>query len=121
MAKEVKQLTEKDIQALELKAVTNVKDKNEKLSWTRRQKRVNSIVEEKLNPLSMELLRIQEEFRARIDPMIAERIEIMDELEILRAQMVKECIHPLDHLIHKGTHIECKFCNVKLSKPRALK
>ena len=42
---------------------------------------------------------------------------IMDEINALRSEMVKECVHPIDDLVYKETHIECKFCNGKIGVP----
>jgi hypothetical protein len=48
----------------------------------------------------------------------AEHQSHLDKIQILRKQMVKECIHPRNSLVHKNTFIECKFCNAKLSIPK---
>ena len=93
-------------QEKDLKVVSNIKDKNEKLSWTRRQKKIEQMVEE-MRPLEDQILALN-----------AERQVILDKIQDLRRQMVKECIHPKNSLVHKGTYIECKFCNAKLSIPR---
>lgn len=97
---------DKDRQDRDLKIVANIKDKNEKLAWTRRQKKIEEMVEE-MRPLDDELMAI-----------IARRQEYLDKIQALRRQMVKECIHPRNSLVHKDTFIECKFCNAKLSIPR---
>lgn len=90
----------------DLKIVANIKDKNEKLAWTRRQKKIEEMVEE-MRPIEDEILAL-----------VARRQEYLDKIQALRKKMVKECIHPRNSLVHKGTYIECKFCNSKLSIPR---
>ncbi len=95
-----------DQQERDLKNVANIKDKNEKLSWSRRQKRMEEMVAE-MQPLD-------DEFMA----LIARRQVQLDKIAELRRQMIKECIHPKNSLVHKTTHIECKFCNAKLSIPK---
>ncbi len=90
----------------DLKAVANVKSKNEKLSWSRKQKKIEEMVEE-LAPLDAELSRIQLARQERLDAIYA-----------LRHQMVKECIHPKNSLVHKDNFISCKFCNSRLSIPK---
>ena len=91
----------------DLKAVTNIKDKNEKLSWTRRQKSLEKVIEEEINPLSEQIMILENQRR-----------ELYDKVMAARQQMVKECIHPKNSLVHMDDHILCKFCDRKLSIPR---
>lgn len=97
---------EKIQQEKDFKNVVNVKDKNEKLSWTRRQKKMESMVEE-MQPIDDKIIELHSARQVYLDKIIE-----------LRKQMVKECIHPKNSLVHKVTYIECKFCNAKLSIPR---
>lgn len=97
---------DKEKQERDLKNVANIKDKNEKLSWTRRQKKIEEMVVE-MQPIEDQILALT-----------AQRQEVLDKIQALRKQMVKECIHPKNSLVHKETYIECKFCNAKLSIPR---
>ena len=90
----------------DIKNVANIKDKNEKLSWTRRKKKIEAMVEA-MRPIEDKIMALQNE-----------RQEHLDRIQDLRRQMVKECIHPKDLLVHKTTYIECKFCNAKLSIPK---
>lgn len=99
-------IADKDKQERDLKNVANIKDKNEKLSWTRRQKKIEEMVIE-MQPIEDQILALT-----------AQRQEVLDKIQVLRKQMVKECIHPKNSLVHKETYIECKFCNAKLSIPR---
>ncbi len=99
-------IADKDKQERDLKNVANIKDKNEKLSWTRRQKKIEEMVVE-MQPIEDQILALT-----------AQRQEVLDKIQALRKQMVKECIHPKNSLVHKETYIECKFCNAKLSIPR---
>ena len=99
-------IANKDKQERDLKNVANIKDKNEKLSWTRRQKKIEEMVIE-MQPIEEQILALT-----------AQRQEVLDKIQVLRKQMVKECIHPKNSLVHKETYIECKFCNAKLSIPR---
>jgi hypothetical protein len=99
-------IAEKDKQERDLKNVANIKDKNEKLSWTRRQKKIEEMVIE-MQPIEDQIL-----------VLTTQRQEVLDKIQVLRKQMVKECIHPKNSLVHKETYIECKFCNAKLSIPR---
>ncbi|QDJ96416.1 hypothetical protein Xoosp13_230 [Xanthomonas phage Xoo-sp13] len=90
----------------DLKNVANFTDKNEKLSWSRRQKKIEQVVQE-MSPLEEQIIALQ-----------YARQEILDKVFVMRQAMVKECIHPKNSLIHNGTHISCKFCNAKLSIPK---
>jgi len=76
-----------------------------KLSWRRKKKKLEELVDE-LKPFEDKILKLYEE-----------RLPIMDKIAELRRVMVTECIHPKDQLVHKGTHVECKFCD-KIIKPR---
>lgn len=93
-------------QERDLKNVASIKDKNEKLSWNRRQKKIEEMVED-MRPLEEKIMLLQ-----------AEHQVALDKIQTMRNQMVKECIHPRNLLVHKNRFIECKFCNNKLSIPR---
>jgi hypothetical protein len=42
----------------------------------------------------------------------AKKAPIMDEVQALRAKMVKDCVHPYEQLVFKDDIVvECKFCN----------
>ena len=86
----------------ELAEVSKNADKNQRLAWRRKKKRIDELIES-LQPYEQKKLDI-----------ILEMQPIMDKIAIIRAEMVKECVHPLDYLSHKGTHIECKFCKSKI-------
>lgn len=96
-------LTEDDVK-IDLESVYGFADNAEKLAWRRKYKKMQEYLEE-LQPYEEEILRLHNE-----------KQPIMDKVSDLREKMVEECIHPKDYLIHRGTHIECKFCN-KLIKP----
>lgn len=93
---------DEDTALKQLNEVSKHADKNQRLAWRRKKARIDELIS-RIQPLQDEKLRI-----------IMEMQPIMDDIEAVRRDMVKECIHPLDHLVHKGTHIECKFCNMKL-------
>jgi hypothetical protein len=83
--------------------ITTYRDKNERLSWKRKK--------DKIEALAKELEPIEDEIRRLI---VEKRKPLLDEVEDLRAIMIKECIHPRDQLVHYGTHVECKFCLAKI-------
>lgn len=96
-------LTEDQIEE-EINSVTRFPSNADKLAWRRKMDKMQGLLEE-LSPVEEEIFKLYEK-----------KIPIMDKISELRKVMVSECIHPKDHLVHKGTHIECKFCN-KIIKP----
>lgn len=83
----------------EIEKVSKFADKNQRLSWRRKQKRIEELVE-RIRPIEDEILEL-----------ILKKQPIMDEIEEVRKKMLKECVHTADNLVHKGDHILCKFCN----------
>ena len=89
------------------KKIARCSTRSEITSWRRKEKNINKLMEEEITPIQ--------------DKILALRIEMMehvDKLETIRAEMVKTCIHPVDHVevhLDKG-HSTCKFCdrNIKL-------
>lgn len=76
-----------------------------KLAWRRKKKKLEELIDQ-LKPYEQKILELYQE-----------RMPILDKITELREVMVQECIHPKDQLVHKGTHVECKFCN-KIIKPK---
>jgi hypothetical protein len=94
-------LTEAEIRE-DLKLIANFQDKNTILSWRRRLKKMNELIEQ-LEPIQAQILKL-----------IEAKQPISDEIETLRQDMVKTCIHPENLLQHKGSFVECKFCNARI-------
>lgn len=86
----------------ELESASKDADKNMRLAWRRKEKKMEELLE-KLEPLNEEMLEL-----------IRRKQPILDEVTDLRSKMVHECVHPTKTLVHKGSHILCKFCNKKL-------
>lgn len=87
--------------------VAGVRDKNEKLSWSRKKKNLEAKIADELVPIE-----------EQIAVLLAKKNKIIDEVQEVRTELVRECVHPTDYLVHMGNHIKCKFCNAKLSIPR---
>lgn len=105
MARMKKPDNETEQQAAErrvLEAIANHATRSEKTAWSRKRKNMETLVG-KLTPLENKMI----ELRSKMTP-------IYDEVAVLRAEMVDECIHPYDLLVNKGEYTECKFCNKKL-------
>lgn len=98
-------LTEEDVKK-DLTKVAGFADNAEKLAWRRKLKKMELLLEE-LQPIEDKILELY-----------MKKIPIMDKVDAIREGMSLECIHPKEYLVHRGTHVECKFCN-KLIKPRS--
>ena len=86
----------------DFKKVSNFKSKNEKLAWNRRRKKIEDLVLE-LEPYNQQMFEIQ-----------TKRNVVLDEITELRKELVRDCVHPKDLLVHNVTHVTCKFCNHKI-------
>ena len=91
----------------DINTIAAVKNKNERLSWKRKHEKLTEMIENEIRPLEELMLKTLEQ-----------KMKAVDRMDELRKQMVKECIHPKEQLIHKGTYVECKFCDCKLSLPK---
>lgn len=95
-----------ELAAKHLATVSSFCGKNAKLAWNRRVKKMNELIEQ---------VRLYED---RILEIVREKQPFLDEVSELRNEMMKECIHPKDQLVHIGTYIHCRFCEKKISLPR---
>ena len=96
-----------NVEEAKIEKVVNAKPKNERIAFARKVKKMQELVET-LEPIEERLMEI----------LVNEKYPIMDQIQLLRVQMVKECVHPKDHLIFVShatdEYIECKFCNARL-------
>ena len=74
--------------------------RGEKVSWERKMDNMVSILA-KLRPIE-----------DQIQDLMGQKQPILDEINELRKEMVRDCVHPYTHLATQadGT-INCKFCN----------
>lgn len=105
----MERLLDEDTARKEMDTVARFADKNQRLAWKRKMARMEELIT-RIQPLEEEALRI-----------IKEKQPLLDEIESVRQKMVKECVHPVDYLVHKGDHILCKFCKSKLAINLAVK
>lgn len=98
-----------ELAAKHIAAVAAHHGKNEKLAWKRKVKKMMGLIEQ-VGFVEQEILELS-----------LKKQPTLDEISVLRAEMIKECIHPKDHLVHLGTCLLCKFCENKISIPRILK
>lgn len=77
-------------------------DKNQKLTFERRFNKLHGLLKE-LEPINK-----------KIAELMSEKFPLEESIDETRLQMVRECIHPENQLVHHGSYIKCKFCNVIL-------
>ena len=92
----------------DLAVIAKATDKNERLAWIRKRKKMDDILAQ-LEPIEEGILKL-----------MAQKQPILDELTELREIMVIDCVHPEDLLVHYGTHLLCKFCEKKIIINRSL-
>lgn len=83
--------------------IANNATRNEKVSWDRKMNNMVSLLAE-LTPIEDE-----------ITDLMVKKMAIIDKVQSLRADMVKECTHPFTHLASHDDHIVCKFCDRKFT------
>jgi hypothetical protein len=88
-----------------LEVISNFSNRSEKTSWNRKMDNMVKLLAT-LRPLEDQILDLH-----------AKKMPIFDDVQQLRATMVKECIHPYQHLIITDDHVLCKFCNRRISIP----
>lgn len=88
-----------------LESIANNSDRSEKTSWNRKMDNMIKLIS-RLTPIEDQIAELE-----------AQKLPILDDVQSLRHLMVKECIHPYDHLVYHENHVRCKFCNRKISVP----
>ena len=91
-----------------LSAVADNSTRSEKVSWDRK---MDGMVR---------LLSTLTPIEDKITALLAKKMPIIDEIQVLRDDMVDDCVHPYSHLVLKTNstgdeYVECKFCNRKFS------
>jgi len=107
MARRKKPENETPAQAAErnlFESISNHADRSEKTAWKRKLANMEKLIE-KLRPIEAKILNIIKE----------EKQPMLDEILSLRKEMVKDCIHPYEHLVQKDGYVECKFCNRRIN------
>ena len=82
-----------------LEAIADNATRSEKVSWERKMDNMVSLLA-KLKPIEEQILDI-----------MAQKTPIIDEIEALRRDMVRDCVHPYHMLSIQGELATCKFCN----------
>jgi predicted nucleic acid-binding Zn-ribbon protein len=94
---------------LQFESIANHANRSEKTAWKRKLKNMEGLLE-KLHPIEEKILTI----------IADEKQPLLDEIAELRTVMVKECVHPYEHLVKtEEGFVECKFCGKRLKVPDA--
>lgn len=96
----------------QLDAIADKASRSEKVSWNRKMDNMVKLLS-KIGPIEKKrtaVLAKINEAQYELRDLDEEWIKMYDEVAILRNEMVEECVHPFDQLVHKQDHIECKFC-----------
>ena len=87
-----------------LEVIADNATRSEKVSWDRKMDNMVSLLA-KLKPIEEQIL-----------DLMAQKTPVIDEIEALRRDMVRDCVHPFTHLVHlKDNQASCKFCGKTFS------
>lgn len=82
-----------------LESISDTATRSEKVSWERKMDNMVSLIA-KLRPIE-----------DQIGDLITTKRPIMDEIAMLRKEMVRDCVHPYTNLLHVAENTaRCKFC-----------
>lgn len=82
-----------------LETVSDAATRSEKVSWDRKMDNMVSLLSQ-IKPIE-----------DRILDAMAEKLPLLDKIDALRAELVKDCVHPYENLVIKPDNtIQCKFC-----------
>lgn len=83
--------------------IANNATRNEKVSFDRKMDNMVSLLS-LLTPID-----------EQISDLMTQKLPIVDKIQSLRQDMVKDCIHPYTHLVYHDDHVICKFCDRKFT------
>jgi len=86
--------------------ISNHANRSEKTAWKRKLANMEKLIEQ-IRPIEEKILDIIKD----------EKQPILDDIQALRQEMIKECVHPFEHLVQKDGYVECKFCNRRIRVP----
>lgn len=87
-----------------LEAVADNATRGEKVSWERKADNMQKLVAD-LAPIEEQIVEL-----------MGKKTPIFDEIQNIRTEMVRDCVHPYEQLVFSSTddnkeYILCKFCN----------
>lgn len=77
-------------------------DRSSRTAWDRKMRKMQKLLR-RLEPIEEQILELQ-----------AQKIPIYDEIQAIRQDMVRECVHPYDYLVEKDGYVYCKFCEARI-------
>lgn len=95
--------------------ISNHATRSEKVSWERQYGNMQKLLEEELQPIEDQILKL-----------IGEKNKVFDKIVVLRDELIRDCIHPFEHVtglpstdvggvqFASGTYV-CTFCNKKVA------
>ena len=87
-----------------LETVANAATRSEKVAWERKMDNMQVLIGT-LKPLEDKILEI-----------MVSKNAILDNIANSRKDMVRDCIHPYEHLVpHDDRSVTCKFCNKRFT------
>ena len=88
-----------------LETIADNATRSEKVSWDRKMDNIVRLLA-RLRPIEEKII-----------DLLAEKGPILDEVQAVRKEMVKECVHPYTHLTYdpNTSTINCKFCERKFA------
>ena len=110
MARRKKPETESTNEATERRfkeEISNNANRSEKTSWNRKMENMVRLLAQ-LRPIEEQIIALHEK-----------KVPLFDEIQILRKEMVRDCVHPYEYVLVEKDHAKCKFCERKLSLPKA--
>ena len=87
--------------------ISNHATRSEKVSWERQFGNMQKLLETKIQPLENQIIAL-----------MAEKSEYIDEMVAIRDELVRDCIHPFEHVVEHQDHpgiYTCKFCDKKVA------
>lgn len=104
----------------EREEISNHATRSEKVSWERQYGNMQKLLTDKLQPIENKIL-----------DLIGQKNKVFDEIVVLRDELIRDCIHPFEHVVEDdpsasplidsvtilrptGTYV-CKFCNKKVA------
>lgn len=77
--------------------------RNERIAWTRRHASFIKRIERDVTPIEDKILELT-----------MQKMQIMDDMEEDRQELIRSCIHPKEFLFFKDDHVICRFCQARL-------
>ncbi len=83
--------------------IANHATRSEKTAWQRQHEKLEQLIK-KLEPVEDKILALT-----------TQKMTIIDELMVIRKELVETCIHPFDMLVKHDGFMVCKFCEKKIT------